>query len=277
LIFEFILFILIINLIFKDLVMFNFSNKYFLLFFKVFVLLIFTNIYNSSENIEKKEEYVECIANCESKKNIDVKDFIDNFLQDFSIKCSRFIEQCLKYSYNCCVCKKCNEKRNILAKSLISSENIACIYDTLTNKSDCFIACEVEENLKNINKENFIIIYKTHLAMEYLNYAITGAKYKYKVFIGASLQVIFSQILEYISFFKFDLIKKIGNKGYAQFEKFLNKYIQLKRGSFSYLILLNDMNNIKDVFKNFFKDNSDSDFSILKINSYTNQLKNVFG
>jgi hypothetical protein len=255
--------------------MFSFLNKYFLLFFKYIFFLILINSYNSTIN-SVPEEIINCKANCDIQNNSDCN-FISEFKQNFSMQCSIFIEKCLKYSYNECICKKCEEKRSILIKNLISSDNIEFIYDTLTNKCDCFAPCEVEKTIKNIGKENFIIIYKTHLSMEYLNYAITGAKYPYKYFIGASLQTVFGQILEYINTFKCDMIKKIGNKGYIQFERFLNKYMQLKRGSFSYLVLLNDMNNIKDIFKDFFKNNSNTDFSILKINSYTNQLKAIFG
>ena len=255
------------------------KNKYIFLLL-VFLMPIFSinrhiNNKHNNENYKKKSvESCELLVSKEDsscycyKKYIIPKVFFD-FIELSPLLCVEFIFFIIdNYAFDI--------KKDLLKNTFytLSPDDVW----NMMNAEENF-DCEFITMINDIyNKDEFILIYKTRMTIEFIIFAFNikekTTKYQYAYFYNAELKKVLHNLLEFSNKGHYLLEDKLSEQQIEDFKKFLHKYISHK--SINHMIFLNELRSFKHFLDIFFKEKSNNNISFSQQLAMMNRFNAVF-
>ncbi len=248
------------------------------------LLMFFQSIFNvnrhihnkHSEDIHDKKSVRSCNltistkhANCYSYKEYVIPKIFFDFIELALLSCKEYFFYIIdNYTFP--------EKKDEL-KNAFFSFSPEDIWNELNSEKN--FDCDFINMINAIyNKDEFILIYKTRMTIEFMVFAFNikekTTKYQYTYFHNADLKKILHNLLDFINNTGNLLDHKISGKQIDDFKKFLHKYISHK--SIDYANFLHELTSFKSFLDIFFKEKGNANISIPQKISIFNRFTTIF-
>ena len=128
------------------------------------------------------------------------------------------------------------------------------------------------------NRDEFILIYKTRLTIEFIIFAFNTKentiKYQHTYLRNTELKNVLNNLLEFINKADYLLEEKLTLQQIEEFKKFLHKYIAHK--SINNMLFLNELKSFKHFLDIFTKDNNNMSISFGQQLAMMNRFATIF-
>jgi hypothetical protein len=219
--------------------------------------------------ISSQAEVVKEDPSCYSYKKYKIPKLFFDFIELAPVLCAEFMFYVInEYAFD--------ERKDILKVEFysLSPEDV---WHMLTCEKN--FDCSFIEMINVIyDKNEFILIYKTRMTIEFMIFAFNTkektTKYEYAYFHNPELKKVLHNLLDFVNYAEYLLEDKFSVQQIEEFKKFLHKYVSYK--SINHMSFLNELKAFKYFLDVFFKEKNNTNVSFAQQFAMVNRFMTVF-